>query len=324
MQILSNNLFGLFLAFCVIPYFFYKSQEKLLWVFIAWLLTIGITDFSANLLKSYFLDFRPCFSDYSYLLDDKGQLLNQCSATLTGMPSNHSANFFAGSLFLLTIFKGILKLNPTSDTFTQQRVTREDGGYSTTGANLTRRSSSVIPNMRSQNISFTGTRLKPSTKFFTFFSRVDMSERRKLTTPKLLEVTPLSGSFIAGETVSGLVLNNIVTPCNTFSQGNKRVVTSINTHQRRKRIRFRLATPNHKDGPYLNPSTQKSEACIEAVGAAKGTGRIVGTSVGAAAAPALSGVPFIGWVAAGWVAMFGGNQGADIGANMAEGLNKNC
>ena len=105
MQILSNNLFGLILAFCVIPYFFYKSQEKLLLVFIDWLLTIGITDFSANLLKSYFLDFRPCFSDYSYLLDDKGQLLNQCSATLTGMPSNHSANFFAGSLFLLTIFK---------------------------------------------------------------------------------------------------------------------------------------------------------------------------------------------------------------------------
>ena len=105
MQILSNNLFGLFLAFFVIPYFFYKSQEKLLWVFIAWILTIGITDFSANLLKSYFLDFRPCFSDYSYLLGGKGQLLNQCSATLTGMPSNHSANFFAGSLFLLTIFK---------------------------------------------------------------------------------------------------------------------------------------------------------------------------------------------------------------------------
>ena len=31
--------------------------------------------------------------------------MNQCSATLTGMPSNHSANFFAGSLFLITIFK---------------------------------------------------------------------------------------------------------------------------------------------------------------------------------------------------------------------------
>ena len=105
MQTLSNNLFGLFLAFFVTPYFFYKSQEKLFWVFVAWILTVGITDFSANLLKSYFLDFRPCFSDYSYLLDSRGQLLNQCSATLTGMPSNHSANFFAGALFLLVIFK---------------------------------------------------------------------------------------------------------------------------------------------------------------------------------------------------------------------------
>ena len=105
MQNLSNNLFGLFLAFFVVPYFFYKSKEKLLWIFIAWILTIGITDFSANLLKSYFLDFRPCFSDYSYLLNGEGKFLNQCSATLTGMPSNHSANFFAGALFLLIVFK---------------------------------------------------------------------------------------------------------------------------------------------------------------------------------------------------------------------------
>jgi len=71
-------------------------------------------------------------------------------------------------------------------------------------------------------------------------------------------------------------------------------------------------------------SARKSEACIEAVGAAKGTGRLVGTSIGASAAPTLSTIPFIGWVAAGWVAMFGGNQGADIGGNMAEDLNKNC
>ena len=54
--------------------------------------------------------------------------------------------------------------------------------------------------------------------------------------------------------------------------------------------------------------SDKTVACIEAVGAAKGTGRLVGTSVGASAAPALSGIPFIGWVAAGWVAMFGGEQ----------------
>ena len=71
-------------------------------------------------------------------------------------------------------------------------------------------------------------------------------------------------------------------------------------------------------------AARKSEACIEAIGSAKGTGRLVGTSVGAAAAPTLSSIPFVGWVAAGWVAMFGGNQGAELGGNLAEDLNKNC
>ena len=69
---------------------------------------------------------------------------------------------------------------------------------------------------------------------------------------------------------------------------------------------------------------RKSEACIKAIGSAEGTGRLVGTSVGASAAPTLSTIPFVGWVAAGWVAMFGGNQGAEIGGNMANDLNKNC
>ena len=71
-------------------------------------------------------------------------------------------------------------------------------------------------------------------------------------------------------------------------------------------------------------SAAKSEECVKAIGSAEGTGRLVGTSVGAAAAPTLSSIPFVGWVAAGWVAMFGGDQGADIGGNMAENLNKNC
>ena len=71
-------------------------------------------------------------------------------------------------------------------------------------------------------------------------------------------------------------------------------------------------------------AARKSEACIKAIGSAEGTGRLVGTSIGASAAATLSTIPFVGWVAAGWVAMFGGNQGADIGGNMAEDLNKNC
>ena len=70
--------------------------------------------------------------------------------------------------------------------------------------------------------------------------------------------------------------------------------------------------------------SDKTVACIEAVGGGKQTGRLVGTSVGAAAAPAVSGIPFVGWLAAGWVAMFGGNQGAELGGNMASELNENC
>ena len=74
-----------------------------------------------------------------------------------------------------------------------------------------------------------------------------------------------------------------------------------------------------------NPElSDKDLACIKAVGSAEGTGRLVGTSVGAAAAPTVSSIPFVGWVAAGWIAMFGGEQGAEIGGNMAEDLNKNC
>ena len=69
---------------------------------------------------------------------------------------------------------------------------------------------------------------------------------------------------------------------------------------------------------------RKSEACIKAIGSAEGTGRIVGTSIGASAAPTLANIPFVGWVASGWVAMFGGNQGSDIAGNMAKGLNENC
>ena len=71
-------------------------------------------------------------------------------------------------------------------------------------------------------------------------------------------------------------------------------------------------------------STARTEACIKAVGGGEQSGRLVGTSVGAAAAPAVSGIPFVGWLAAGWIAMFGGNQGAEIGGGMAQEMSKDC
>ena len=81
---------------------------------------------------------------------------------------------------------------------------------------------------------------------------------------------------------------------------------------------------HNKSGSTETTASSKSEACIKAIGGAEGTGRLVGSSIGASAAPTLSNIPFIGWVAAGWVTMFSGNQGAEIGGGMAEDLNKNC
>ena len=74
----------------------------------------------------------------------------------------------------------------------------------------------------------------------------------------------------------------------------------------------------------ITNQNSKSEACIKAVGGAEQTGRLVGSSVGASVAPSVASIPIIGWVAAGWVTMFSGNQGAEIGGSMAEDLNKNC
>ena len=67
--------------------------------------------------------------------------------------------------------------------------------------------------------------------------------------------------------------------------------------------------------------TEKQIACIKAEGSGENTGRLVGSSVGASVAPTVSNIPIIGWVAAGWVTMFGGNKGADIGGTMSKSMN---
>ena len=64
--------------------------------------------------------------------------------------------------------------------------------------------------------------------------------------------------------------------------------------------------------------SQESIACIKAEGSGEGTGRMVGGSLGAAASPTLSGIPFVGWVLAGAATMIGMDQGEEIGGQMAK------
>ena len=65
--------------------------------------------------------------------------------------------------------------------------------------------------------------------------------------------------------------------------------------------------------------------CIEAAGGGKQTGRIVGGSIGAAAATTgIASIPYVGWVLAGAATVLGMEQGAEIGGNMATDFSKAC
>ena len=81
----------------------------------------------------------------------------------------------------------------------------------------------VVPFMRKRNIEVITHRMKPRTRFYVYFDNIDVTN---FTTPKFLEVNMTSGIFQTGETVK--------------SSDNKFV--------------FRLAAPNHKEGPYNAPT----------------------------------------------------------------------
>jgi len=80
----------------------------------------------------------------------------------------------------------------------------------------------IIPYMRKRNIQITTHRMKPRTRFYVYFDNIDVTQ---FTTPKLLEINMTSGVFQTGETVKS---------SDKFS--------------------FRLAAPNHKEGPYNAPT----------------------------------------------------------------------
>jgi len=91
------------------------------------------------------------------------------------------------------------------------------------------------------------------------------------------------------------------------------------------REEFTMAGSVHLDNKVPRGSEQsKSVECIEAIGSGKGTGKIVGASVGTAVAPSLTGIPFVGWVLAGAATMMGMDAGEDIGGTMVESINPNC
>ena len=67
--------------------------------------------------------------------------------------------------------------------------------------------------------------------------------------------------------------------------------------------------------------TDKDVACIKVEGSGNATGRVVGASVGVKAAPMVSNIPIVGWLAAGLVTMFAQDKASEIGGDIAKNYN---
>jgi len=63
--------------------------------------------------------------------------------------------------------------------------------------------------------------------------------------------------------------------------------------------------------------TEKQIACIKAEGSGEATGKLAAASITAPITPALTEIPYVGWLVAGFFNMFGQKQGGEIGGQMA-------
>ena len=98
----------------------------------------------------------------------------------------------------------------------------------------------IIYNCRSRNIEVTSTRLKPNTKFYVFMDNVDITS---YCVPKLLQVSMTRGTFKTGDIVESSI-----------------EVTNLRGFAEVPDIMFRVATENHKTGPFNAPTeTYKNE-----------------------------------------------------------------
>jgi hypothetical protein len=96
----------------------------------------------------------------------------------------------------------------------------------------------LVQYLRSRNIQFVAKNVKPLTQIYAFFDGVDVT---KYCTPKLLEITMVSGVFEVGETVIGTIQKTGLN------------VTVIDESD--PSITFRVAQSNHKEGPYNIPTS---------------------------------------------------------------------
>ena len=136
--------------------------------------------------------------------------------------------------FNMIDFTGTIVLNPESDSwvrnvFVDGGTRRITGGFNGTFIETIKTSSAPDTHIRSRNVEFNASGLRPLGRQYAFFdgtSGIDV-------VPKLTEITMTSGSFIIGETVKGYV-------------GSSHLFSA------------RVYAPNHKTGPGGSPTTTYS------------------------------------------------------------------
>lgn len=134
--------------------------------------------------------------------------------------------------FSITEYAGLITLTPSADNWVRNIYKPDNTRVSTTGAigrfkylEGVRTSGDIDIYMRSRNVEFSCRGIKPLTQHY--FSLDDITSTDII--PKLLEIRMTTGIFSVGETVEGFI-------------GSQKVIS------------FRLASPNHKSGPYNAPT----------------------------------------------------------------------
>ena len=92
--------------------------------------------------------------------------------------------------------------------------------------------------------------------------------------------------------------------------------TRSNSHSYIPGIKHELVGDDEK-------KSARTEECIKAEGGGESNGALVGASVASGFVPMVTGIPYIGWLASGWLVMFGQDLGSSVGGEIASTI-KGC
>ena len=110
------------------------------------------------------------------------------------------------------------------------------------------------------------------------------------------------------------------------SDSNKKGLFGGGTESRRewRRDQFTMDGTRNLGGAVLDGEgkSAKDIECIVADAGARSQGAMAGTSIAAGiGVPAVIGIPYVGWLAAGWVSLLGGRVGSTVGSTVGSVFN---